>query len=137
VAAQYAQERLVAWIATMFGGLAVLLAALGLYGTAAYAVARRRAEIGIRMALGAAPGNVVRLVLARVTVLVAAGIIFGLAGSVWTAQSTRTMLYTAEPGDTVTLVVACALLIAVTLLAGWLPARRAARIDPASVLKDA
>jgi putative ABC transport system permease protein len=137
VAAQYAPERLVAWIAAIFGGLAVLLAALGLYGTAAYAVARRRAEIGIRMALGAAPGNVVRLVLARVTVLVAAGVVFGLAGSLWIAQFTRTMLYNAEPGDTVTITVACALLIAVTLLAGWLPARRAARIDPASVLKDA
>jgi predicted permease len=137
VAAQYAQERLVAWIATSFGGLAVLLVAVGLYGTAAYAVARRRAEIGIRIALGAAPGNVVRLVLARVTVLVVAGVVFGLAGSVWTAQFTRTMLYNVEPGDPVVITLACVLLIAVTLFAGWLPARRAARIDPASVLKEA
>jgi putative ABC transport system permease protein len=137
VAAQYAQERLVAWIATIFGGLAVLLAALGLYGIAAYAVVRRRTEIGIRMALGAAPGSVMRLVLARVIMLIAAGVFCGLVGSAWTAQFTRSMLYNVEPGDRVTLIGSCALLMAVALLAAWLPARRAARIDPASVLKDA
>jgi hypothetical protein len=137
VAAQYAQERLVAWIATIFGGLAVLLAALGLYGIAAYAVVRRRAEIGIRMALGAAPGSVVRLVLARVITLIAAGVLCGLVGSVWTTQFTKSMLYNVEPGDTATLIGSCALLIAVAFVAAWLPGRRAARIDPASVLKDA
>jgi predicted permease len=137
VAAQYAQERLVAWIAAIFGGLAVLLAALGLYGITAYAVARRRFEIGIRMALGAAPGNVTRLVLARVITLVAAGVILGLFGSVWTTRLTRSMLYGIQPGDALTLSGSCVLLIAVATLAGWLPARHAARIDPANVLKDA
>jgi putative ABC transport system permease protein len=137
VAAQYAQERLVAWMATIFGSLAVLLAALGVYGIAAYAVVRRRAEIGIRMALGAAPGSVVRLVLARVITLIALGVLCGLVGSVWTTQFTKAMLYNVEPGDTATLIGSCALLIAVAFLAAWLPARRAARIDPASVLKDA
>ncbi|HUE87263.1 MAG TPA: FtsX-like permease family protein [Vicinamibacterales bacterium] len=124
-------------VATIFGGLAVLLAALGLYGIAAYAVVRRRAEIGIRMALGAAPGSVVRLVLARVILLIAAGILCGFVGSVWTTQFTKSMLYNVEPGDSATWFGSCALLIAVAFLAAWLPARRAARVDPASVLKDA
>jgi predicted permease len=137
VAAQYAQERLVAWIASIFGGLAVLLAALGLYGITAYTVARRRFEIGIRMALGAAPGSVMRLVLARVIMLVVGGVTLGLPGSIWSAQFTSSMLYSVEPGDTVTLTGSCVLLIAVAMFAGWLPARRAARIDPAIVLKDA
>jgi predicted permease len=137
VAAQYAQERLVAWIATIFGGLAVLLAMLGLYGIAAYAVVRRRAEIGIRMALGAAPESVVRLLLARTSVLIAMGVVFGLVGSAWTTQFISSMLHNVEPRDAVTLMGSCALLFAVALIAGWLPARHAARIDPASVLRDA
>ena len=136
VAAQYAQERLVAWIATIFGGLAVLLAALGLYGMATYAVVRRRAEIAIRMALGAAPWNVVRLVLARVITLIVAGVLCGLVGSVWTTQFTRSMLYNVEPDDSAAWFGSCAVLVAVAFLAAWPPVRRAARIDPARVLKD-
>lgn len=136
VAAQYAQERLVAWIATVFGGLALLLASLGLYGIAAYAVVRRRAEIGIRIALGAAPESVVRLLVARITVLIAIGLLFGLVGSALTTQFTKSMLHNVEPVDPVTLMGSCALLIAVGLLAAWLPTRHAARPDPASVLRD-
>jgi ABC-type antimicrobial peptide transport system permease subunit len=89
------------------------------------------------MALGAVPGRVVRLVLARLITLIVAGVLCGLIGSVWTTHFTKSMLYHVEPGDTVTLIGSCALLIAVAFLAAWLPARRAARIDPASVLKDA
>ena len=136
VTAQYAQERLVARLAAAFGGLAVLLAALGLYGLAAYSVARRRAEISIRVALGAAPARVVRLMLARVAVLIGAGALLGLAGSLWTTRFIRAMLFNVQPGDAPTLILSCALLIAVALTAAWLPARRAARIDPASVLKQ-
>lgn len=110
---------------------------LGLYGVTAYTVARRRFEIGIRMALGAAPGSVMRLVLARVIVLVSGGMALGLIGSIGTARFIRSMLYNVEPGDAVTFAGSCALLITVATLAGWLPARRAARIDPTNVLKDA
>jgi predicted permease len=137
IAAQYSQERLVAWIATILGGLGVLLAALGLYGVAAYAVVRRRAEIGIRLTLGAAPNSVVRLILARIMLLVAAGVACGLIAAAWTTGFIRVLLYNVEPDDAVTLTGASALLLAVALLAAWLPARRAALTNPAGVLKDA
>lgn len=137
VSAQYAQERLVARAAGILGGLAVLLAALGLYGTAAYAVSRRRREIAIRMALGAAPRNVMRLVLTRVIALVSAGLALGLLGGLWVGQFVKAMLYGVGPGDAATLTGACVLLAAVAMFSGWLPARRAVRLDPASILKEA
>jgi len=114
VDASLTQERIVAMLSGFFGALALLLAGLGLYGVTSYAVTRRRTEIGIRMALGAAPAGVVRLVLARVT-----------------------LLYGLEPRDPATLAGSAAALAAVGALAGWLPAHRASRIDPAQVLRDA
>jgi ABC-type antimicrobial peptide transport system permease subunit len=136
VNASLTQERLVAMLAGFFGGLALLLAGLGLYGVTSYAVSRRRTEIGIRMALGAAPAGVVRLVLARVTLLVGAGIVAGSALSVWAARFVSTLLYGLQPRDPVTIVSAAVALAAVGALAGWLPAYRASRIDPAEVLRD-
>ncbi len=136
VDASLTQERLVAMLAGFFGALALLLAGLGLYGVTSYAVSRRRTEIGIRMALGAAPGGVVRLVLARVTLLVGAGVALGAAFSIWMAQFVATLLYGLEPRDPVTLAGSAVVLAAVGGLAGWLPAYRASRIDPAEVLRD-
>ena len=81
------QERLVATLSGFFGVLALLLAALGLYGVTAYAVSRRRAEIGLRMALGAAPSGVVSMVLGRVSLLVGLGVVGGLAASLWARRS--------------------------------------------------
>jgi ABC-type antimicrobial peptide transport system permease subunit len=130
------QERMVAMLSGFFGGLALLLAGLGLYGVTSYAVSRRRTEIGIRMALGAAPGGVVRLVLRRVAWLVAIGVVVGGGVSVWAARFVRTLLFGLEPRDPATLVLAAAVLGAVAALAGWLPARRAARLDPAEVLRE-
>jgi ABC-type antimicrobial peptide transport system permease subunit len=130
------QERLVAMLSAFFGGLALLLAGLGLYGVTAYAVSRRRAEIGIRMALGAAPGGVVRLVLTRVTMLVAIGIAVGAAVSVWASTFVSTLLYGLEPRDPPTMAGAAIVLACIGALAGWLPAYRASRIDPAAVLRD-
>ena len=131
-----ARERVVAMLAGFFGALALLLAALGLYGVTSYAVSRRRTEIGIRMALGAAPGGVVRLVLSRVTRLVAIGVAVGAALSVWAATFVSTLLYGLEPRDPVTLIGAAVVLAVVGATAGWLPAYRASRIDPAEVLRD-
>jgi len=136
VTASLAQERLVAILSGFFGGLALLLAGLGLYGVTAYAVSRRRTEIGIRMALGAAPARVVRLVLSRVWILVGVGVLVGAGVSVWASKFVATLLFGLEPRDPVTLVGAAIVLATVGALAGWLPAYRASRIDPAEVLRD-
>jgi putative ABC transport system permease protein len=137
VNASLTQERIVAMLSGFFGALALLLAGLGLYGVTSYAVTRRRTEIGIRMALGAAPSGVVRLVLARVTVLVAAGVAAGAGLSAWAAKFVATLLYGLEPRDPATLFGSAVVLAAVGAIAGWLPAHRASRIDPAQVLRDA
>jgi ABC-type antimicrobial peptide transport system permease subunit len=136
VSASLTQERIVAMLSGFFGGLALLLAGLGLYGVTSYAVSRRRGEIGIRLALGAAPESVVRLVLGRVSVLVGIGIVVGAGLSLWASQFVSTLLYGLEPRDPTTLAASAGVLAAVAAIAGWLPARRASRIDPAEVLRD-
>src|SRR6202040_1827889 len=92
ISASLIQERVVATLSGLFGALALLLAGIGLYGVAAYAVARRRTEIGIRMALGAAPAGVVRLVLSRVSSLVGVGVIVGAGISLWASQFVASLL---------------------------------------------
>jgi predicted permease len=136
VDASLTQERIVAMLAGFFGGLALLLAGLGLYGVTAYAVSRRRREIGIRMALGAAPAGVVRLVLSRVTMLVGLGVVIGAVVSLWASRFVAPLLYGLPPRDPATLIGAVGVLTTVGALAAWLPARRASRIDPAVVLRD-
>jgi predicted permease len=131
------QERLVAMLAGFFGGLALLLAAIGLYGVASQSVTRRRAEIGIRMALGAEPERVVRLVLGRLVSLLVAGMVLGVALSWWSVKLLDQLLFGLQARDPLTFVVAAAVLLAAGLLAGWLPARRAARIDPVQALREA
>jgi ABC-type antimicrobial peptide transport system permease subunit len=131
-----AQDRVIAMLSGFFGGLGLLLAAVGLYGVTAYAVARRRTEIGIRMALGAAPASVVRLVLSRVSLLIGVGILVGAGISLWASQFVAALLYGLEPRDPATLVGAVVTLAAVGAVAGWLPAWRASRIDPAEVLRE-
>jgi predicted permease len=136
VNASLAQERLVAMLSGFFGVLALLLAGLGLYGVTSYAVSRRRREIGIRLAIGAAPAGIVRLVLSRVALLVGTGIVAGAGVSLWASRFIAPLLYGLEPRDPVTLAGAAGMLAAVGMLTGWLPARRASRIDPAQVLRE-
>lgn len=130
------QERLLAMLSGFFGALALLLGGLGLYSVTAYAVAGRRAEFGIRMALGASPGRVVWLALSRVSVLVGTGIAVGAGIGVWLSQFSATLLYGLQPHDPLTLLAASAILGSTGLLAGWAPAWRASRIDPAEVLRE-
>jgi predicted permease len=131
-----AQDRLVAMLSGMFGGLALLLAAVGLYGVTSYAVARRRAEIGIRAALGATPSDIIRLVLERAARLVALGVVVGTGLSFWASTFVASLLYGLHPRDPRALIGAAAILAAVSALSGWIPAWRASRIEPANVLRD-
>ena len=140
VNASLLQERVVALLSGFFGGLALLLAGLGLYGVTSYAVGRRRTELGIRMALGAAPAGVIRLVLRRVALLVGLGVVLGIGLAVVAAAAASAflteMLYGLQPKDPLTFAFAAIVLVAIGALAGWIPARRAAGIDPAAVLRN-
>ena len=136
VGAAVARERLLATLASFFGALALLLAALGLYGVTAYAVARRRVELGIRLALGATPAGVARLVLARLGRLVAAGVAVGGVVAWWAGSLVASLVHGLSPHDPATLAGAAALLAAVALIAGSLPARRAAQLSPQRVVHD-
>jgi ABC-type antimicrobial peptide transport system permease subunit len=136
VDAALVQERLMAMLSGWFSVLALLLAALGLYGVTTYAVNRRRTEIGIRMAIGAAPARIVRLVLARLAVLLGVGVLIGGAASVWASRYIATLLYGLEPRDPATLISSALILAAVGAFAGALPAYRATRVDPAIVLRQ-
>jgi putative ABC transport system permease protein len=130
------QPKLVALLSAFFGGLALLLAMIGLYGVTAYGVARRQAEIGIRMALGAQPGVVIWLVLREVAVMLAIGTALGLAASVAAGRLVASLLYGMKPHDMAPLAVAALLLTAATGMAAYLPARRAARLDPMTALRE-
>jgi predicted permease len=136
VGATFRQERLLAMLAGFFGALALLLAALGLYGVTAYSVNRRRAEIGIRMALGADRVGVVRMVVGRVATLVAMGVVLGGALSFWASAFVTKLLFEVTPHDPVMFIGAAVVLASAALAASWLPARRAASIDPSKVLRE-
>jgi ABC-type antimicrobial peptide transport system permease subunit len=128
-------ERMIAALSAAFGVLATLLAAVGLYGVMSFAVARRTREIGIRMALGAERRRVLGLVLGDVAVLAGLGIAIGLPGSVALSRLLGSQLFGVSHWDPLTLALATATLALVTLLAGWLPARRATRLDPMAALR--
>ena len=128
-------ERMVAALSVAFGALATLLAAVGLYGVMSYAVARRTREIGIRMALGAERGRVLWLVLREVAMLAGVGVVAGLVGAFYLTRRVESQLFGLSPNDPATLVGAVLLLLAVALLAGFVPARRATTIDPMVALR--
>jgi predicted permease len=130
-----APNRVVVTLLSIFGGLALLLAAIGLYGVASYSVAQRTREIGIRMALGATRATVMRLVLLQGIALVAAGVIAGIAIAALLAQFIRGLLVGVQPTDPVTFVLTGAVLVCIALVASYFPARRAMRIDPLVALR--
>lgn len=130
-----AMQTMVAGLSVCFGALATLLAVIGLYGVMSYLVGRRSREIGIRMALGANQANVVGMILREVLVLIAGGLVLGLAGALALTRFVKAQLYGVTPNDPWVLAAAALSLALVALLAGWLPARRAAQTDPLHVLR--
>jgi predicted permease len=128
-------ERFAADLSAAFGVLAALLAAIGLYGVIAFVVARRTREIGIRMALGASPGNVLWLVTREVLVLVAAGIVIGLPAAFAFTRLIASQLYEIAPDDPLTIIAATLGIVAVAALSGYLPAHRAVRVQPVTALR--
>jgi ABC-type antimicrobial peptide transport system permease subunit len=136
VAKSLQRERLLATLAGFFGGLALLLAVIGLYGMTSYTVARRRSEIGIRMALGAEQCDVLRMVMGEVAVLIGAGIALGLGVTLAATPLVASFLYGVRPNDPQTLSLAAGVLAATAGVAGYWPARRASRLDPMTSLRE-
>jgi putative ABC transport system permease protein len=136
VDARLVRERVLALLGGFFGALALLLAGIGLYGVTSYAVTLRRGEIGVRMALGADASRVLRLVLGRAARLVVFGVVIGTGLSLWLAKFVSALLFGLEARDVATLAAAVAMMAVVGTLAAFLPAWRAARIDPIEVLRE-
>src|SRR5213083_1608755 len=135
VAKSVAQPRFRMLLLALFAIAATLIATCGIYGLMAYAVTQRRHEIGVRMALGATRRDVLRLVLARALRIVVAGLIVGLAGAAGVTRVLQTFLFGVTPTDPIAFTIVTLLLMAVGLMAAWLPARRATRIDPSAALR--
>jgi ABC-type antimicrobial peptide transport system permease subunit len=136
IAAALMQERLVAILTSVFGLLALVLASAGLYGVVAYGASRRRSEMAIRLALGSTRAGVLQLMLRDLAMLVLIGVPLGLGASFACARLVRSMLFGVTPGDPVTLAGASGVLLLVAAIAGYLPARRAARLDPVVTLRE-
>ena len=129
------EQRLFVALTSSFGLLALVLASVGIYGVMAYSVARRTNEIGIRLALGAVPRQVLAMVLREASWLSALGIASGIAASLLLSRLVKSMLFGIAPYDAATVWVAVLLLLTVALGASWIPARRAARVQPMEALR--
>jgi putative ABC transport system permease protein len=132
---QLSQPRFAMVLIGSFAGLAILLTIVGLYGVMTYSVSRRAREIGVRMALGAQPVSVLKMVLRDAAILVTAGIVIGAASSLASASILQSMLYGIQPRDPLVMAAVCAAVAAVGLAAAYLPARRAAKVDPMVALR--
>jgi predicted permease len=135
LARDVARERLIAYLASSFAFLALLLACIGLYGVLSYTVTRRTQEIGVRMALGARPRDLTRMVIGDGSRIVLAGVAIGAAAAVMVGRLVTTLLAGVSASDPITLVAVGSALVVVALAASYIPARRASRIDPATALR--
>jgi putative ABC transport system permease protein len=135
MAASVAPPRFRTTLVAVFAAIGLLLAAIGIYGVMAFAVSERTHEIGVRAALGAGRGDVLRLVLGEAAILATAGIVVGLAGAVATTRLMRALLFKVDPIDPATFAGVSALLVAAALAASYVPARRAVRVDPMIALR--
>jgi len=129
-------ERLIAWLSGFFGVLAMVIAAIGLYGVMSFLVTRRRTEIGVRMALGAEPRTVIRMVLADSGRLLACGVVIGVGLAIPAARYAASLLYGLPPSDAASFGLGISALVLVSLVAAWIPARRASRLAPAAALRE-
>ena len=129
------RPRLLAWLLALFGIMGLTLGALGIFGVLAYAVSQRRQEIGVRVALGASPRTVLSLIVGRGMLLAGAGVVLGIVGAALLTRSMQSVLYDIQPSDPLTFAQVVIVLLGAALLASWLPARRALRIDPVSALR--
>jgi ABC-type antimicrobial peptide transport system permease subunit len=129
------QEKLIAQLVSFFGVLALLLASIGLYGLMAHGVVRRTKEIGIRMALGAERRSIIWMVLKETVVLVLIGVVIGVPAAIGLSRLIASQLFGTSPSDPITLVGGALLLVGVALLAGFLPARKASKVDPLIALR--
>ena len=136
VAESMGQRRLSMVLLGVFAGLALLLASLGIYGVMSYSVAQRSRDLGVRMALGAARGSVLGLVMRQGMVLAAAGVALGLVGAFALTRLISSQLYAVKPTDPVTFVAVAGLLVAIALVATFVPALRATRVDPVVALRE-
>jgi len=130
------RERLVATMSGLFGVLALLLAAIGLYGVLSYGIARRTREFGIRIAIGAEGRSILRMVLREAGWVLALGIVCGLTAAWWLGRIVGNLLYGVQPGDLASTAIAVGVLAAAGTVAAWIPARRASRIDPLVALRQ-
>ena len=130
-----ARERLIAYLAGSFAFLALLLACIGLYGVLSYTVARRTQEIGVRMALGARPGDLTRMVIGDGSRVVLTGVALGAAAALMIGRLVTTLLTGVSPSDPITLIAVGISLGGVALAASYIPARRAARVNPIAALR--
>ena len=131
-----ARDRVVAWLAGGFAVLALLLSAIGLYGVMSHQVIRRRQEFGVRMAIGAAPSSVMRMIVRQSASIIGIGLVVGLASALASGRLIAALLYGVTPTDPISIAAAATLLAGITLAAGLIPARRAARVDPMTALRD-
>jgi putative ABC transport system permease protein len=130
-----AQPRFQSFLLLIFAGVALLLTAVGLYGVISFTVAQRTREIGTRMALGAQQGSIFKLVVGQGMLLAGIGVAIGLAGSLATSKLLTSMLFEISPTDPVTLIAISLLILLVTFLATYVPARRASHVDPMVALR--
>ena len=135
VARSISQPRFYTMLLSAFAGLALLLAAIGIFGVLSYAVAQRTREIGIRMALGAQERSLRRLVVRQAMLLAAGGVVIGMAAAYFVSKTLTSLLFDTTPGDPLTFALVPAVLLAVSLLASYVPARRATRVDPIVALR--
>ena len=129
------QSRMQTWLIAVFAGVALALAALGIYGVMSYSVAQATHDMGIRIALGASAANVLKIVLGRGLLLTAAGLLVGIAGALALTRVLASLLFNVKATDPWTFAGVSVLLAGVALVAGFIPARRATRIDPVAALR--